>query len=118
MQLDIEELNAALQSFTRSSEFAIASLGGTFSTIKNGYLNTWQWLNVMHKSSFDDMEKPKHYASDEVTLRCVLRALRGRFPKLHAHLFHADELGIIDCPEHVLGICLDKKKLPDVGRYI
>lgn len=118
MTIDIEELNAALESFTRSAEYAVASLGKTFLTVNGEYLCTWQWLNVMHKRSVDEIACRSKYAEDEVSLRCVQRALQGRFPTLNAHLFHADELGIVDCPEHVLGVCLDKKKLPEVGRYM
>lgn len=117
MTIDIEELNAALESFTRSAEYAVASLGKTFHTVKEEYLCTWQWINVMHKRSVDDMACSNKYAEDEVSLRCVQRALQGRFPPLQLQLFHIDELGITDGPEHLLAICISKECLPDPGQY-
>lgn len=115
--IDIEELNAALDSFTRSADYAIASLGKTFHTANGDYLLTWQWFNVMRKSSADEVECNKRYSEDEVSLRCVQRALQGRFPTLNIQLFHIDELGITDGPEHMLAICISKEYLPDPGQY-
>ena len=117
VSLDVEELNAAMDSFTRSANYAIASLGDNFITADRHHLYTWTWLNVMEKRKSDEQMQPAHYTSDEVSLRCVLRALQGHFPKLHARLFHIDEIGIINCPELLLAVCVDKAELPEPGQY-
>lgn len=110
---DITRLNTALD----SKEYSIASLGDTFSTVKDGVLYRWQWLNVMVKSSMEDFSGPKHYIKDEATLQDVKRALQVHFPKLDTHLFYADELGVSSCPDYVLAVCISKEELPEPGQY-
>lgn len=108
---DVKMLNATL----KETEYAVASLGTTFHTVKNDVLHTWTWVNIMEKASQD--EAPHHYTTDASTLQHVQHMLQVSFPSDTFHIFQQEEIENVSLPNMVLAVCLSKEKLPTAGQY-